>query len=83
MSMRVRPLPVPPRNLTVNAPETDFQPLVTNGGSEQIKRSVVYPPSYFGLPNTYMYICVFILYIYICINTGMCLDYTFVAVGGA
>jgi hypothetical protein len=64
MSMRVRPPLVPPRNLAVNAPETDFQPLVTDGGSEQIKRSAVHPPCYFGLPET-QYVHVLYIYIYI------------------
>jgi len=40
VNARVRPPPAPPRNLAVNAPETDFHPLVADkGGSEQIKRS--------------------------------------------
>lgn len=68
VNARVRPPPAPPRNLAVNAPETDFHPLVTDyGGSEQIKRSVaVHPPtvyyniyitltSYFGLSETYIH----------------------------
>jgi len=56
VNARVRPPPAPPRNLAVNAPETDFHPLVTDdgGGSEQIKRSAaVHPPTvYYNIYNT-------------------------------